>query len=393
MITRKTTRIVTGALAAVLGAMTWAAVGHAAGPVLIAIGTISGFYEDFATQTAAPLENGVRGNRLGGIGIGHRLSRRRLLRRAARSRAERRGVQPVRTDDTRVVHQPLSYRAHESVAERSRFAPLPFTLTPMVVDTTLLSSRTPLVYGSGCGLGGERRAGAQRVDHTLLFHRTVGQLRSDRSCRPTRRRTVRSGRHPRLQRSARASTSRTSTARTSTNSIDSSGRRSARSRCRRNSPISNLNSVGATLEISREHVTVVVTNKGMEGLAITPDGRDAGRRHAEPARPGRRRREGRQSHGSSRSTSRRARPASTPTNWTRASKTTISEIVAVNNHEFLVDERDSKGLGDDSHAAFKRLYRIDLAGASSTSATSAGPPIWRPTPCPSIARSWTSPPC
>ena len=74
MITRKTTRIVTSALAAVLGAGIWAAVGQAAGPVLIAIGTISGFYEDFATQTAAPLENGVRGNRLGGMGRASRIS-------------------------------------------------------------------------------------------------------------------------------------------------------------------------------------------------------------------------------------------------------------------------------------------------------------------------------
>ena len=42
---------------------------------------------------------------------------------------------------------------------------------------------------------------------------------------------------------------------------------------------------------------------------------------------------------------------------------TISDIVAVNDHEFLVYERDGKGLGDGSTAAFKRLYHIDLAGA------------------------------
>ncbi len=35
---------------------------------LIAIGSIDGSYEDLATQTADPLENGVPGNRLGGIG-------------------------------------------------------------------------------------------------------------------------------------------------------------------------------------------------------------------------------------------------------------------------------------------------------------------------------------
>ena len=37
---------------------------------LIAIGTISGAYEDLATETAAPLENGIPGNRLGGMGSG-----------------------------------------------------------------------------------------------------------------------------------------------------------------------------------------------------------------------------------------------------------------------------------------------------------------------------------
>ena len=37
---------------------------------LIAAGSISGTYEDFATETAAPLENGIPGNRLGGMGSG-----------------------------------------------------------------------------------------------------------------------------------------------------------------------------------------------------------------------------------------------------------------------------------------------------------------------------------
>jgi hypothetical protein len=45
----------------------------------------------------------------------------------------------------------------------------------------------------------------------------------------------------------------------------------------------------------------------------------------------------------------------------------VSEIVAVNDHEFLVDERDGKGLGDDSKAAAKTLYKIDLTGATDVS--------------------------
>jgi hypothetical protein len=46
---------------------------------------------------------------------------------------------------------------------------------------------------------------------------------------------------------------------------------------------------------------------------------------------------------------------------------TVSEIVAVNDHEFLVDERDGKGLGDDSVAAFKQVFHIDLDGAQDVS--------------------------
>ena len=45
--------------------------GHAgAGPVLIAVGHISGATDDMAAETAGPLESGVPGNRLGGVGSG-----------------------------------------------------------------------------------------------------------------------------------------------------------------------------------------------------------------------------------------------------------------------------------------------------------------------------------
>src|SRR5262249_14857482 len=50
-------------------------------------------------------------------------------------------------------------------------------------------------------------------------------------------------------------------------------------------------------------------------------------------------------------------------------KTTVSDIVAVNNHVFLVDERDGSGLGfpfDGSSAAFKKLYLIDIDDPAGT---------------------------
>ena len=45
----------------------------------------------------------------------------------------------------------------------------------------------------------------------------------------------------------------------------------------------------------------------------------------------------------------------------------VSEIVALNNHQFIVDERDGKGLGDGSAAVVKSLFQIDIAGATDIS--------------------------
>jgi len=41
----------------------------------------------------------------------------------------------------------------------------------------------------------------------------------------------------------------------------------------------------------------------------------------------------------------------------------VSEVVALNDHEYLVGERDGKGRGDDSKAKVKQLFKIDLTGA------------------------------
>jgi len=47
----------------------------------------------------------------------------------------------------------------------------------------------------------------------------------------------------------------------------------------------------------------------------------------------------------------------------------VSEILAVNDHQFLVDERDGKGLGDGSNAKVKQIFLIDLKGATDVSGT------------------------
>jgi hypothetical protein len=42
----------------------------------------------------------------------------------------------------------------------------------------------------------------------------------------------------------------------------------------------------------------------------------------------------------------------------------VSDLVAINDHEFLVDERDGKGLGDGTAAVVKQVFKIDLTGAT-----------------------------
>ena len=58
----------------------------------------------------------------------------------------------------------------------------------------------------------------------------------------------------------------------------------------------------------------------------------------------------------------------------------VNEILAVNDHQFLVLERDGNGLGGNGVAAFKRLYLIDLEGLRTS-------PKWT---APRTSQAWTA---
>src|SRR5262249_43713272 len=114
--------------------------------------------------------------------------------------------------------------------------------------------------------------------------------------------------------------------------------------------VSNLSPNGAT-EISGNK-SGRVADKGMEGLAITPDGRTlVGMMQSPLIQDG-----GTDaatvrilkidvSTGATREYAYSLTNIGTPN---KAKYTTVSDIVAVNDHQFLVDERDGKGLGDNS---------------------------------------------
>lgn len=340
---------------------------------LIAIGTISGTYEDLATETAFPLENGTAGNTLGGMGSGLAYAGGTTFL-ALPDRGPNAKPYNSLVDDT-ASYIPRFQTLNLSLAPTADpVTGLPFTLTPMLSRTTLLSSPSPLVYGSGTGLGyqvdgvtplGSGAPVLNSVDHTNYF---TGRSDNFDATKPST-----NPKNARLDPEG----IRVSNDGQSVFISDEYGpfvyefNRSTGKRVRAfnlpaNLAVTNLNPQGAA-EIAGNTVGRV-TNKGMEGLAITPDGETlVGIMQANLEQDKKK--------------SLRIVTIDIKSGGTHeyAYKLTdgsgASEIVAINNHQFLVDERDGSGLGDTplltdvaSPAGVKKLFMIDLAGASDVTA-------------------------
>jgi len=344
---------------------------------LIAIGTISGNYEDFATETAFPLENGVPGNVLGGLGSGLAYAGGTTYLALPDRGPNAKAYNPLVDNTTSYI--PRFHTLNLSLAPTADpVSGLPFTLTPMLTDTTLLSSSSPLTYGSGAALGnqvdgvtpiGSGAPVLNGIDHTHYF---TG--RSD-NFDPTKPST--NPKNARLDPEG----IRVSNDGQSVYVSDEygpfvyefdrrSGRRTRVFNLPSNLAATNLSAQG-NIEIAGNTVGRIA-NKGMEGLAITPDGRTlVGFMQANLEQDKKK--------------SLRIVTIDLKSGDTHeyAYKLTdgsgVSEIVAINDHQFLVDERDGSGLGDTplltdvaSAATVKKLFLIDLAGATDVTAI-AGP--------------------
>lgn len=337
-----------------------------AGIDLIAIGSLSGDRADRSKETAAPLENGVPGNLLGGIGSGIAYAGCNTFL-AVPDRGPNAMAYNSQVDDTtsyinRFHTLKLKLKPSESGAA------LPFTLVTKLRDTTLLSGRTPLVYGSGEGLGvgsGEPALNRKRAHHFTgrsdnFDPAQVSTQSENGRLDPESIRVSRDGESvfisdeygPYVYQFDRET-----------------GRRIRAFDLPAKFAVNHLSPMG-DLEISG-NTAGRVANKGMEGLAISPDGKTLFGMMQSPLI---------QDGGTSGAFTRIVRIDVTTdatreyayqlTNIGSTAKPkfpTVSEIVAINDHEFLVDERDGKGLGDDSTAVYKRLYRIDLTGAQEVS--------------------------
>jgi hypothetical protein len=331
---------------------------------LIAVGTVSGQYQDFSTATSAALENGIAGNKLGGMGSGLAYAGCNTFL-ALPDRGP--NAQPYNSAiDETASYIPRFHTVHLALAPADASASLPFILTPFVTDTTLLSSLTPLAYGSGTAYGVPNgRPALNPKNHAFYFSGRSDNYAADKlSTDPNNGRLDPEG--IRISNDGESVFISDEYGPYLYQFDRDSGRRVRAFKLPEKFAISHLSPVGNT-EISG-NITGRVANKGMEGLAISPDDRYLFGAMQSPLI---------QDGGTDAAFTRIVRVdihsgaiteyAYELTNIGSAAKPkygTISEILAINDHEFLVDERDGKGFSDNSSAAFKRLYRIDLNGAA-----------------------------
>jgi hypothetical protein len=337
---------------------------------LIATAQLSGTALDKSKETAGTLENGAPGNLLGGFGSGMAYAGCNTFL-AVPDRGPNAIPFNAAIDDT-VSYINRFHTLRLSLNEARRGAALPYTLDPELLNTTLLHTSERLVYGTGAAFGvpdGEPKL--NRENHTNYFtgrsdNFDPAHLSTDpRDARldPESIRVSNDGQSifisdeygPYIYRFDR-----------------SSGRRIDIIKVPDSFAVSTLSPVGNT-EIS-VNTSGRVANKGMEGLAISPDGTTLFGAMQSPLLQ-----DGGTSGGYTRilkidlrsgRTQQYAYPLTNLGTAAKPSYPTISDTIAVNDHELLMDERDSHGLSDDSAAVFKKVFLIDLKGAQDVSQTS-----------------------
>jgi len=328
---------------------------------LIAIGQLPGTLSD-ASGRSALLENGVRGDLLGGIGSGLAWAGGNTFL-ALPDRGPNAVSWNASVDNT-TSYVPRFHTLHlDLIPTPDASTGLPYTLKPTLIGTTLLFSHVPLQYG-----GVVAGYGAVPAENTVARHYFSGRsdnfdpARSSADMRDARLdpegiRVSRNGRRayisdeygPYLYVFDRATGARVRAIRLP-----------ERLAVAHKAPTGDAEIKGNT--------SGRVANKGMEGLAISPDGKTLFGFIQSPLIE----------DGGDGGRSNRIIKVDLETGAVqqfaydnyltdKAKAYNSSELLALNSHELLVLERDGKGLGDDSKASVKRIYKIDLANAQDVS--------------------------
>ena len=327
---------------------------------LLANGTLTsssaGYYTDLSGLNYT-LENGVSASLLGGLGSGIAYASANTF-----LALPDRGPNAVSFDSA--IDDTASYvnRYHtiHMDLQLNTGTGLPFLLTPTLQSTTLLWSPTPLVYGTGAGLGvGSGVPPINGPNQYYFSGRSDNFDGTQNSGNPADARYDTEGIRasgdgkyvyisdeygPYVYEFSRATGKRTRSFSLPSHLF-----------------VTNLYPVGNT-EISN-NTSGRTANKGMEGLAITPDSKTlVGIMQNALIQDN-------NQGGAARKLLRIVTIDVASGQWTHeyayllTTGSGVSEIVAINQHELLVDERDGNGLGNGNAAVVKQLFKIDLSNA------------------------------
>ncbi len=350
------------AQAAAIAAALFATSAHAS-PSLIAMGSLSGTASDLSGLNYN-LENGVSAALLGGMGSGLAWAGGNtflaLPDRGPNAVANYKGLDGSTVN---TVDDTASYIARFQTVQldltRTASGALPYTLTPTLQATTLLYSTTPLTYGSTANLG----SAVPALNTTGKYYFTgrsdgfgTGNSGNANNARldPEGIRASNDGRSvyvsdeygPYVYQFDRATG-----ARTKTFSLPS---------------IFDINVQSSQKAVEFTNTSGRVTNKGMEGLAISPDGRTLiGFMQSPLLQDGGD--GGRYNRIITINTDTGATQQFAYDNQIGSKNYNSSEILALNDNQFLVLERDGKGLGDGSPAVMKQMRLVDINGATNVS--------------------------
>ncbi len=328
-----------------------------AAPILMAIGTLDQAAD--LSGLSGTLEGGSGANQLGGIGSGLTYAGGTTF-----LATPDRGPNATPYSGGSIVDNTQSYIARIQTLSLDLVAGpsggLPYTLTTSLTGTTLLYSDTPLNYGSSAGLASGIPS-INTADRQYFTGRSDGFVPGS-SGNPS---------NARLDPEAIRMSNDGKSAFIADEygpyvyQVDlATGKRIKSFELPAHFDVANLSSVGAA-EISG-NTSGRVTNKGMEGLAITPDGKTLVGFMQSPLIQ-----DGGDGGRANRIVTIDIASGATHEyaydNRIGSKNYNSSEIVALNDHQFLVLERDGKGMGDGSSAVTKQIWGVDLTGAQDVS--------------------------
>ena len=331
---------------------------------LIAIGQLPGSGSDYSGLSGT-LENGARGDLLGGLGSGLAWAGGSTFL-ALPDRGPNAVAWQASIDNTTSYVPRFHTLNLQLVREADAATGLPFTLVPTLLRTTLLYSERPLTYGAPVD-GYTAVPSINRPGRYYFSGRSDNFNAATTSSDPTDARL-----DPEGIRVARDGDSVYVSDEYGPYLYEfdrHSGERLRVLRLPANLAVAKKAPTGAA-EISG-NTAGRVANKGMEGLAISPDGKTLFGFVQSPLIE-----DGGDGGRANRIVKVDIRTGATAQyvydNYLvdKSKAYNSSELLALNDHELLVLERDGKGLGDDSKADVKRIYKIDIAQAQDASSLS-----------------------